>query len=187
MPWEPIKPFNLDWRKQGVVSRVKRQGRCGACWAIAAAGALEGALAIETGKFVEMSEQQIMDCASMHPYKSEQCEGGYISEALRYAKTTLLATRDNYPYLGFNNTCRKISHSDLLPFKDLPTVEHLDQFSALVEFWTGYYQNKFDQFPEVKSGNDHMVKASDLMYAEYWRNVNLAQMLMDEYQIPIAL
>ena len=44
---EAIKPLELDWREQRAVSRVKRQGRCGACWAITAAGALEGAYAIK--------------------------------------------------------------------------------------------------------------------------------------------
>ena len=48
------------------------------------------------------------------------CDGGYISEAFRYAKTSFIATRDNYPYLGFNNTCRKIKQEDLIPFKNYP-------------------------------------------------------------------
>jgi C1A family cysteine protease len=142
-PFEPIKPLELDWRESGVVTRVKRQGRCGACWAIAAAGALEGASAIQNGNLIEMSEQQILDCASMEPFRSVKCDGGYISEALRYSKTTLLATRDNYPYLGFNNTCRKISNNDLMSFLDVPKITNGLQFQSLVEFWSLYYQNKF--------------------------------------------
>jgi hypothetical protein len=121
-PFEAIKPLELDWRSEGAVSRVKRQGRCGACWAIAAAGALEGANAIHTDKLVEMSEQQILDCASMEPFRSVKCDGGYISEALRYAKTSLIATRENYPYLGFNNTCRQISENDLKQFRNIPAL-----------------------------------------------------------------
>lgn len=138
-PIQPVKPLELDWRYEGAVSRVKRQGRCGACWAIAAAGALEGASAIQTKKLVELSEQQILDCASMNPFRSGKCDGGYISEALRYGQTTLIATRDNYPYLGFNNTCRRISEEDLVGFKDLPKIQSTTQFKSLVEFWTQYF------------------------------------------------
>lgn len=138
MPFQQIKPLELDWRSQGVVSRVKRQGWCGACWAIAAAGALEGSNAIQTGKLVEISEQQILDCASMPPFRSVKCDGGYISEAFRYSKTSLIATRENYPYLGFNNTCRKISQDDLRQFKNLPKLS-----ANLMQFWTEYYYEKF--------------------------------------------
>ena len=108
-PFEPIKPLELDWREYGKVSKVKRQGTCGSCWAIVAVGALEGANAIQKGKLVEISEQQILDCSSIEPYKSSMCDGGFISDAFKYTMTTLIATRDNYPYLGFNNTCRKIT------------------------------------------------------------------------------
>jgi hypothetical protein len=81
-----------------------------------------------------MSEQQILDCASMLPFRSVKCDGGYISEALRYSKTTLIATRENYPYLGFNNTCRKISQDDLKPFENIPKLS-----DSLMLFMTEYY------------------------------------------------
>jgi hypothetical protein len=71
----------------------------------------------------ELSEQQIMDCSSREPFRSAQCDGGYISEALSYAKTTLIATRENYPYLGFNNSCRKIRNEDIVNFKDVPNIK----------------------------------------------------------------
>ena len=172
-PFEAIKPLELDWRSEGAVSRVKRQGRCGACWAIAAAGALEGANAIHSNKLVEVSEQQILDCASMEPFRSVKCDGGYISEALRYSKTSLIATRENYPYLGFNNTCRKITRDDLKPFRNVPSLSQ-----SLIEFWTVYYQDKFlHQFKEVppKKEADTKVKASDQMFEEYWQSINMLQ------------
>jgi hypothetical protein len=59
-----------------------------------------------------------------------------------------LASRDNYPYLGFNNTCRIISQDDLRPLKDVPSVRQYDQFLALVEFWTLYYLKVFLNLPE---------------------------------------
>ena len=49
-------PDEYDLRDLGIVSRVKRQGKCGACWAISTAGALEGAYALRSGKLHELSE-----------------------------------------------------------------------------------------------------------------------------------
>jgi C1A family cysteine protease len=55
-PFSKSLPAEVDWRGHGAVSRVKRQGNCGACWAIAVAGALEAASAIQTGNLREVSE-----------------------------------------------------------------------------------------------------------------------------------
>jgi hypothetical protein len=88
---------------------------------------------------VELSEQQILDCSSMQPYRSSKCDGGYISEAMRYAKTTLIARRENYPYLGFNNTCRLIREEDLMGFKKIPSLSSKEQLSRLSDYWSEFY------------------------------------------------
>lgn len=56
--------LDVDWRAQGAVTPVKNQGECGASWAFATTGLLEGAGQIETSTLHNLSEQQLLDCNS---------------------------------------------------------------------------------------------------------------------------
>lgn len=81
------------------------------------------------------------------PYKSKRCDGGYISEALRYCQGNLIALRDNYPYLGFNSTCRKLKQEDLMSFKIVPEIRsQFDKISQnqISEFWSSYYKQQIE-------------------------------------------
>ena len=57
-----IDDVEVDWRKDRtfknapVVTSVRKQGVCGACWAVTAVGVMEGANAIHNGKSIELSE-----------------------------------------------------------------------------------------------------------------------------------
>ena len=64
-------PSTLDWRSKGVVTAVKDQGQCGGCWAFSTAETLESHIAINTGKLMTFSEQQIIDCTP----NPDQCGG----------------------------------------------------------------------------------------------------------------
>jgi len=74
---------NFDWRPKGVVTGVKDQGGCGACYAFAATGAMEGAYAIKHKSLISISEQQIVDCSSS--YGNNGCNGGNNEKTFLYA------------------------------------------------------------------------------------------------------
>jgi len=103
-------PDELDWRKYGAVIPPKGQGTCGSCWAFAAAGAVEGANFIQTGKLVDVSEQQLLDCTWATPgvkHGNNGCLGGWTWKAFAWIKKFGIATDKSYgPYRGQEGYCK---------------------------------------------------------------------------------
>lgn len=56
-------PPSIDWRDQGAVTKVKMQGGCNGCYAFSAVAAIEGAYKLKTGKLIDFSPQQLIDCS----------------------------------------------------------------------------------------------------------------------------
>ena len=85
---------------------MKDQGLCGASWAFAATGALEGQHFVQTKeKLVSLSEQNLIDCSDT--FGNEGCNGGMIDFAYQYIKINGgIETEDNYPYEARNGPCR---------------------------------------------------------------------------------
>jgi len=90
--------YTVNWVTAGAVTSVKNQGQCGSCWTFSAAGALEGAHQIATGSLVDLSEQQLVSCASTSFWGNYGCNGGNQGNAFRYTKNHPLELATSYPY-----------------------------------------------------------------------------------------
>ena len=78
-----------------LLSQVKNQGSCGACWAFSATGALEGRTFVETGELVSLSEQNLIDC----DFSNNGCAGGLPAQAFDFVRAEGgLESEENYPY-----------------------------------------------------------------------------------------
>ncbi|CAH1987825.1 unnamed protein product [Acanthoscelides obtectus] len=99
-------PKTIDWRNQGAVTKVKDQGMCGSCWAFSAVGALEGQHYKSNGTLLDLSAQDLVDCAD-GTYGNMGCKGGLMSYAYDYVKDKGILTENEYPYKGHQESCKQ--------------------------------------------------------------------------------
>ena len=106
-------PSSIDWRQKGAVTSVKDQGQCGSCWSFSSTGAVEGAWAIAKGQLIDLSEQELVDCATGVTYGSFACSGGEMDGAFKFIMTNGQCSLSSYPYTsGVTKTggsCQKCS------------------------------------------------------------------------------
>ena len=96
----------VDWRRRGAVNPIKNQGRCGSCWAFATVHSIEAAHAIKSGELLDLSEQQLVDCAG-GIWFNHGCNGGLPSFAFRYIRHAGgLTKQSEYPYNAKDGSCQ---------------------------------------------------------------------------------
>ncbi len=111
-------PASIDWRDKGAVTSVKDQGQCGSCWTFSSTGAVEGAWAISTGQLIDLSEEQLVDCANGYvTYGSSGCNGGSMDGAFKYITQYGQCSASSYPYTagttmkaGSCQKCTPVAH-----------------------------------------------------------------------------
>lgn len=86
----------VNWITKGAVTPVQNQASCGSCWSFAAAAGMEGLHAIQTGKLVKFSEQQLVECS--WDYNNNGCNGGRFDWAWDYHIDHGVEYESNYPY-----------------------------------------------------------------------------------------
>lgn len=110
---------SIDWRQKEAVTPVKNQGQCGSCWAFSTTGAVEGAVAISTGKLVSLSEQQLVDCAGAEG--NQGCNGGLMDNGFEYIiKNGGIGSEESYAYTGRDGKCKTVeSVAKVSGYKDV--------------------------------------------------------------------
>jgi C1A family cysteine protease len=120
-------PASIDWRQKNAVTSVKDQGQCGSCWTFSSTGASEGAWAISTGKLIDLSEQQLVDCATGVAYGSHGCNGGQMEGADKYLIANGQCSLASYPYTATDDKCKTCS--PVARFSSCSDVKPNDQIS----------------------------------------------------------
>ncbi|KHN32068.1 Vignain [Glycine soja] len=97
-------PSTVDWRQKGAVTPIKDQGQCGCCWAFSAVAATEGIHALNSGKLISLSEQEVVDCDTKG--EDQGCAGGFMDGAFKFIiQNHGLNTEANYPYKAVDGKC----------------------------------------------------------------------------------
>lgn len=102
-------PDEVDWTLTEAVSPVLNQGLCGADWAYAAAGAIEGLQWVRNSTVQPLSVQQLIDCS--HQFGNEGCFAGTVEHAYQYVIASGgLESLRNYPIRQFAGFCLSSSN-----------------------------------------------------------------------------
>jgi cathepsin L len=182
-------PTEVDWRRKGVITAVKDQGQCGSCWAFASTESIESAWALATGKLLELSPQNILDCTPNpnHCGGTGGCGGATGELAFDMVKQYGISLESVYPYRSYNGNdfpcSRKATAASITGYVNLPENEYDPIMNALANVgpmaisvdaasWFAYGGGVYDGCNQVNPDLDHLVQlvgyGSDSKLGDYW-------------------
>lgn len=106
-----------------MVSEVRNQGLCGACWAHSVIGTVESMIAIErNSSTIELSIQQMIDCAA----NNNGCLGGDTCNLLEWLvqEKVNIRTTDAYPLNNVDTQCK------MGEVNDMPQTVQVNNFTC---------------------------------------------------------
>eukprot|EP00826_Nyctotherus_ovalis_P012531 TRINITY_DN13320_c0_g6_i1.p1 TRINITY_DN13320_c0_g6~~TRINITY_DN13320_c0_g6_i1.p1 ORF type:complete len:298 (+),score=48.87 TRINITY_DN13320_c0_g6_i1:69-962(+) len=87
--------FSAKQKWPKCIHPIRKQARCGSCWAFATAEALSDRFCI-AGKDVLLSPQDLVSCDK----SNHACNGGYVPFAMKHAERVGLLTEECFPYVS---------------------------------------------------------------------------------------
>jgi cathepsin L len=138
-------PAEVDWRKQGVVTKVKNQGSCGSCWAFSTTAVLESHIAIQERaagrdyQLQQFSEQQLVDCTP-NPHKcggTGGCHGATQELGFDYVSKNGIVLEQDYTYNARENKCVDSSKTKVASIESFVKLPEND-YNALMQAVANY-------------------------------------------------
>jgi len=83
----------FNWRDLKRVTATKNQQDCGSCWAFSASEAFEDSYYAQSGKQINVSPQNLLDCSG-----KDSCSGGWYYNAFKYMQTHGVSSEADVPY-----------------------------------------------------------------------------------------
>eukprot|EP01107_Rhizomastix_libera_P017079 TRINITY_DN763_c0_g1_i1.p1 TRINITY_DN763_c0_g1~~TRINITY_DN763_c0_g1_i1.p1 ORF type:complete len:381 (-),score=89.51 TRINITY_DN763_c0_g1_i1:473-1594(-) len=106
-------------------TKVKDQGNCGGCYAFSSVAAIES-MRMSDGKYVELSEQSILDCCN---FGCHGCEGGSNYHSMRHVSAFGLPKESDYGFTGDKKSCHWGKKKDVV----VDTIEILTSISDAMD------------------------------------------------------
>ncbi|BFZ14671.1 hypothetical protein BsWGS_17709 [Bradybaena similaris] len=101
-------PQKVDWREKGVLTGIRDQGACGACWSFSIVETMESMFAIQYQtsniSVPQLSVQQLIDC----DHNNSGCKGGDICEAAKWSSMNGVVNETLYPLTDRAETCKPV-------------------------------------------------------------------------------
>ncbi|CAH1173498.1 unnamed protein product [Phaedon cochleariae] len=85
-------PESIDWREIGAVTPVANQGECGSCYIYGALGSIESQHFLKSGKLINLSVQQILDCDEYN----NGCIGGWPASVYKQIRENGAVLSEDY-------------------------------------------------------------------------------------------